>query len=55
MNSLKHRIAEASGLPKDVLLGQPILTVLGYTEKLFAAPDILSPLFIHTFIDTRLM
>ena len=32
MNSLKHRIAEASGLPKDVLLGQPILTVLGCME-----------------------
>ena len=31
-HSFKNRIAEASGLPKDVLLGQPVLTVLGSME-----------------------
>lgn len=31
-NSLKNRIAEASGLPKDVVMGQPVVTVLGRME-----------------------
>lgn len=29
---LKNRIAEASELPKDVVMGQPVVTVLGRTE-----------------------
>ncbi len=28
----KNRIAEASELPKDVVMGQPVVTVLGRTE-----------------------
>lgn len=31
-HSFKNRIAEASELPKDVVLGQPVVTVLGRTE-----------------------
>ncbi len=31
-HSIKNRIADASQLPKDVVLGQPILTVLGRME-----------------------
>ncbi len=30
--SLKNKIAEASGLPKDVVMGQPVVTVLGRME-----------------------
>lgn len=30
--SFKNRIAGASELPKDVVLGQPVVTVLGQTE-----------------------
>ncbi len=30
--SLKSKIAGASELPKDVVLGQPVVTVLGQTE-----------------------
>ncbi len=30
--SLKNKIAEASGLPKDVVMGQPGVTVLGRME-----------------------
>lgn len=29
---LKHRFTDASELPKDVVLGQPVLTVLGHME-----------------------
>ncbi len=31
-HSLKNKIAEASGLPKDVVMGQPVVTVLGRME-----------------------
>lgn len=31
-HSFRNKMAEASELPKDVVLGQPILTVLGYME-----------------------
>lgn len=30
--TLKNRMAEASGMPKDVVLGVPIVTVLGQIE-----------------------
>ncbi|MEZ3433651.1 MAG: sporulation protein YqfC [Lachnospiraceae bacterium] len=29
---LKNRIAEASELPKDVVMGQPVITAMGRTE-----------------------
>lgn len=31
-HTFRNKIAEASELPKDVVLGQPVLTVLGYME-----------------------
>lgn len=31
-HSFRNRVAEASELPKDVVLGQPVLTILGYME-----------------------
>lgn len=30
--SLKNKIAEASELPKDVVMGQPVVTILGRME-----------------------
>lgn len=32
INKLKCRIADISGIPKDVALGMPILTILGQLE-----------------------
>lgn len=32
IHSLKERVAELSELPKDVVMGMPVLTVMGQTE-----------------------
>lgn len=31
-NRLKNRIADVSGLPKDVILGVPLVTIIGQNE-----------------------